>query len=113
MIDYPKNYAPLAEEEMEYISGGLTINWLALGSTALGLATSALAYLNIANIAGVAVQLQQNDPDKYPEPEGTINGNLIIDSTLTYFSSVAGAGMGLLNAAAAVGTVYLGLKSGS
>ena len=41
------------------------------------------------------------------------NGNLIIDSTLTYFSSVAGIGMGLLNIAAGVGTVYLGMKSGS
>ena len=98
MINYPKNYAPLAEEEMEYTSGGLSINWMALGST---------------NIAGVAVQLQKKDPEKYPEPEGTINGNLIIDSTLTYFSSVAGIGMGLLNIAAGVGTVYLGMKSGS
>ena len=24
MINYPKNYAPLAEEEMEYTSGGLS-----------------------------------------------------------------------------------------
>ena len=30
MINYPKNYAPLAEEEMEYTSGGLSINWLSL-----------------------------------------------------------------------------------
>ena len=30
MINYPKNYAPLAEEEMEYTSGGLSINWMAL-----------------------------------------------------------------------------------
>jgi len=104
MINYPKNYAPLAEEEMEYTSGGLSINWMALGSTVMGLAS---------NIAGVAVQLQKKDPEKYPEPEGTINGNLIIDSTLTYFSSVAGIGMGLLNIAAGVGTVYLGMKSGS
>ena len=35
MINYPKNYAPLAEEEMEYTSGGLSINWMALGSTVL------------------------------------------------------------------------------
>ena len=38
MINYPKNYAPLAEEEMEYTSGGLSINWMALGSTVMGLA---------------------------------------------------------------------------
>ena len=57
------------------------------GSTVMGVATSMLAYLNVSNIAGVAVQLQKKDPEKYPEPEGTINGNLIIDSTLTYFSS--------------------------
>ena len=101
------------EEEMEYTSGGLSINWMALGSTVMGLATSMLAYLNVSNIAGVAVQLQKKDPEKYPEPEDTINGNLIIDSTLTYFSSVAGIGMGLLNIAAGVGTVYLGMKSGS
>ena len=113
MINYPRNYAPLAEEEMEYTSGGLSINWMALGSTVMGLATSMLAYLNVSNIAGVAVQLQKKDPEKYPEPKGTINGNLIIDSTLTYFSSVAGIGMGLLNIAAGVGTVYLGMKSGS
>ena len=81
--------------------------------TVMGLATSMLAYLNVSNIAGVAVQLQKKDPEKYPEPDGTINGNLIIDSTLTYFSSVAGIGMGLLNIAAGVGTVYLGMKSGS
>ena len=70
MINYPKNYAPLAEEEMEYTSGGLSINWMALGSTVMGLATSMLAYLNVSNIAGVAVQLQKKDPEKYPEPEG-------------------------------------------
>ena len=35
MINYPKNYAPLAEEEMEYTSGGLSINWMALGSTVM------------------------------------------------------------------------------
>ena len=62
MISYPKNYAPLAEEEMEYTSGGLSINWMALGSTVMGLATSMLAYLNVSNIAGVAVQLQKKDP---------------------------------------------------
>ena len=45
MINYPKNYAPLAEEEMEYTSGGLSINWMALGSTVMGLATSMLACL--------------------------------------------------------------------
>ena len=62
MINYPKNYAPLAEEEMEYTSGGLSINWMALGSTVMGLATSMLAYLNVSNIAGVAVQLQRRTP---------------------------------------------------
>ena len=72
MINYPKNYAPLAEEEMEYTSGGLSINWMALGSTVMGLATSMLAYLNVSNIAGVAVQLQKKDPEKYPEPEATL-----------------------------------------
>ena len=75
--------------------------------------TALAGTVGTGNIAGVAVQLQKKDPEKYPEPEGTINGNLIIDSTLTYFSSVAGIGMGLLNIAAGVGTVYLGMKSGS
>ena len=56
MINYPKNYAPLAEEEMEYTSGGLSINWMALGSTVMGLATSMLAYLNVSNIAGVVAR---------------------------------------------------------
>ena len=44
----------------------LSINWMALGSTVMGLATSMLAYLNVSNIAGVAVQLQKKDPEKYP-----------------------------------------------
>ena len=64
MINYPKNYAPLAEEEMEYTSGGLSINWMALGSTVMGLATSMLAYLNVSNIAGVAVPLQKKETEK-------------------------------------------------
>lgn len=113
MMTYPKNYEPLAEEEMEYISGGLTINWGALGAALLGVGTSALAYLNIANIANTAVQLQKDDPDKYPEPEGTINGNLIIDATVSYFTSAGGVLMGLANVAAGVGTVYLTMQYGS
>ena len=106
MINYPKNYAPLAEEEMEYTSGGLSINWMALGSTVMGLATSMLAYLNVSNIAGVAVQLQKKDPEKYPEPEGTINGNLMIDSAKIYFSSLGGALLGVANVGAAAGALY-------
>ena len=51
MIDYPKNYAPLAEEEMEYTSGGLSINWMALGSTVLGVATKGL---DAAGFTGVS-----------------------------------------------------------
>ena len=106
MINYPKNYAPLAEEEMEYTSGGLSINWMALGSTVMGLATSMLAYLNVSNIAGVAVQLQKKDPEKYPEPEGTINGNLMIDSAKIYLSSLGGALLGVANVGAAAGALY-------
>ena len=68
--------------------------------------------LIISNSYGHQTYMEE-EAEKYPEPEGTINGNLIIDSTLTYFSSVAGIGMGLLNIAAGVGTVYLGMKSGS
>ena len=82
-------------------------------ASALGTGAGLLAYVNIANIGAVAAQVQKQHPEQYPEEEGTINGNLIIDSTLTYFSSVAGIGMGLLNIAAGVGTVYLGMKSGS
>ena len=59
MINYPKNYAPLAEEEMEYTSGGLSINWMSLGSTVMGVATSMLAYLNVSNIAGVAASCRR------------------------------------------------------
>jgi hypothetical protein len=82
-------------------------------ASVLGTGAGLLAYVNIANIGSVAAQVQKQYPEQYPEEEGTINGNLIIDSTLTYFSSVAGIGMGLLNIAAGVGTVYLGMKSGS
>ena len=91
---------------MEYTSGGLSINWMALGSTVMGLATSMLAYLNVSNIAGVAVQLQKKDPEKYPEPEGTINGNLMIDSAKLYFSSLGGALLGVANVGAAAGALY-------
>lgn len=82
MMIYPESYAHLSDEEMEYVSGGLSlnINWWGLASTAAGLGTTMLVYLNIANIAAISAQLQQQDPDKYPEPEGTINGNLLMDS---------------------------------
>ena len=113
MMTYPKNYAPLAEEEMEYVSGGFSINWGALGATLMGLGTSALAYLNIANIANTSVQLQKADPEKYPEEEGTVNGNLILDATVSYFTSAGGVLMGLANIAAGVGTVYLTMHYGS
>ena len=113
MMTYPKNYAPLAEEELEYTVGGFSINWWGLGSTAAGLGTSLLAYLNIANIAAISVELQRAYPDQYPEPEGTINGNLLLDSLKIYFTSLQGIALGAVNVAAAVGTVYLGLKADS
>ena len=115
MMIYPESYAHLSDEEMEYVSGGLSlnINWWGLASTAAGLGTTMLVYLNIANIAAISAQLQQQDPDKYPETEGTINGNLLMDSVKAYFSTVPGVVMGLVNAAAGVGTVYLGIKAGN
>ena len=113
MMNYPEHYAPLTEEEMEYVNGGFSINWLGLGATVLGLGTSMLLYMNVGNIAGVSNQLQQADPDKYPEPEGTINGRLMLDATVAYFTSPNGALLSLANVAAAVGTVFLTAKSGS
>ena len=114
MMEYPKNYALVPEEEMEYITGGklsTSVNPKALARTVLGVAASFLATLNVGNIAGVAAQIQKAYPEEYPEEEGTINGNLIIDSSVVYFRSLGGALLGLTNVAAAAGYVYFMLIS--
>lgn len=101
-MDYPKNYVLLTEEEMEYTTGGVS----SLVPMALGIGASLLAYLNVASIATVAAQIQQQYPDAYPEEDGTINGNLIIDSTKVYFTSLGGALCGIANIACAAGYAY-------
>lgn len=57
MINYPKNYAPLAEEEMEYTSGGLSINWMALGSTVIFLDLRFLAMIVHYHVIQAALKI--------------------------------------------------------
>lgn len=108
MMEYPRAYALLTEEEMEYTTGGLTIavDPKGIAQTLLGLASSFLATLNVANIAGVAAQIQRAYPDNYPEPENTVNTQLLVDSSIVYFSSVGGALLGLVNVGTLAGYVY-------
>ena len=101
-MTYPKNYALLNEEEMEYTTGGVNSIVTTLCSLGVGL----LSYMNIANIGAIAGQVQKEYPDLYPEEEGTLNGNLIIDSTVAYFTSPMGALLGLANLGVAAGYVY-------
>ena len=75
-------------------------------ASALGTGAGLLAYVNIANIGAVAAQVQKQYPEQYPEEEGTINGNLMIDSAKIYFSSLGGALLGVANGGAAVGALY-------
>lgn len=79
-------------------------------ASVLGTGAGVLAYVNIANIGSIAAQVQQQYPDAYPEEEGTINGNLIIDSAKIYFSSLGGALFGLANVGAAAGALYFTLQ---
>lgn len=51
-------------------------------------------------------QVQKQYPEQYPEEEGTINGNLMIDSAKIYFSSLGGALLGVANVGAAAGALY-------
>ena len=85
------------------INGG-SVN--SLLSTVCGTGAGLLGYMNVANIAGIAAQIQNAYPEQYPEEDGTINGNLIIDSSLVYFTSLGGALMGLANLGLAAGYVY-------
>ena len=131
MMTYPNSYALLSEEELEYTTGGAldaeTVgNWISTAmnvtmgvlaivnvvnaikkgqissvlASVLGTGAGLLAYVNIANIGSVAAQVQ------YPEEEGTINGNLMIDSAKIYFSSLGGALLGVANVGAAAGALY-------
>lgn len=110
MMTYPTNCALLTQEEMEYTTGGFSINWGGLAATLMGTVTSALAYLNVANIAGVSEELKKQAPEKYPEPEGTINGSLLLDATVAFYTTVPGVMLGLLTVGAGVGTVYLTMQ---
>ena len=75
-------------------------------ASALGTGAGLLTYVNIANIGAVAAQVQKQYPEQYPEEEGTINGNLMIDSANIYFSSLGGALLGVANVGAAAGALY-------
>lgn len=114
MMMYPEHYASLTEEEMEYTTGGAfnlsstTVTNLLM--TVCATATSLLAYVNVVNVGSVAAQLKKEYPDAYPEEEGTLNGNLIIDSAKVYFTSIGGAVFGIANIATAAGYLYLLLR---
>lgn len=87
-------------------SGSIT----GLMATVCGLGTTLLGYLNISSIGAIAGQIQQAYPEQYPEEGTTLNGTLIRDSSLVYFSSPVGALLGLANIGVAAGYVYCMLK---
>lgn len=79
-------------------------------ATVCGLGTTVLGYLNISSIGAIAGQIQKAYPEQYPEEGTTLNGTLIRDSALVYFSSPIGALLGLANIGTAAGYVYCMLK---
>ena len=87
-------------------SGSIT----GLMATVCGLGTTVLGYLNISSIGAIAGQIQKAYPEQYPEEGTTLNGTLIRDSALVYFSSPIGALLGLANIGTAAGYVYCMLK---
>lgn len=87
-------------------SGSIT----GLMATVCGLGTTVLGYLNISSIGAIAGQIQKTYPEQYPEEGTTLNGTLIRDSALVYFSSPIGALLGLANIGTAAGYVYCMLK---
>ena len=87
-------------------SGSIT----GLMATVCGLGTTVLGYLNISSIGAIAGQIQKAYPEQYPEEGTTLNGTLIRDSSLVYFSSPIGALLGLANIGMAAGYVYCMLK---
>ena len=116
-LTYPENYALLTMEEMTYTTGGDAEgenngsgSITGLMATVCGLGTTVLGYLNISSIGAIAGQIQKAYPEQYPEEGTTLNGTLIRDSSLVYFSSPIGALLGLANIGTAAGYVYCMLK---
>ena len=107
MMEYPKNYASLGAEEMEYTGGGFDIDWSAVASLALGAGTMALGYMNVAGVGSMAASIKNAYPEEYPEPDGAINLPLMRDATLVYFTSPSGLALGALNLACAVGYAWM------
>lgn len=95
-----------SRREAPISSGSIT----GLMATVCGLGTTVLGYLNISSIGAIAGQIQKAYPEQYPEEGTTLNGTLIRDSSLVYFSSPIGALLGLANIGTAAGYVYCMLK---
>lgn len=97
-MDYPKNYALLKEEEMEYTTGGSTLGAVLLvGGLAGGIFAGMMSsrYLN-----QLQAELKEKHPEKYlPETEETTK-TLKNDAQLAYNDSAAGLAVNLLAGAA-------------
>lgn len=98
MMNYPPNYALLAEEEMEYTTGGSTL-WAVL--LVSGLAGGILSgMLSNRYMSQLQRELQEKHPDQYaPETEETAK-KLKNDTELLYNDSAAGLAINLLAGAA-------------
>lgn len=93
-MKYPKNYALLTEEEMEYTTGGSVLGVVLLAG---GLTVGVFAgMMSSRYMAQLQTELKEKHPEKYlPETEETAKA-LKADAQLAYNDSAAGLAVNLL-----------------
>ena len=88
MLQYPKEYNLLNEEELEYTGGGSDANVALVGIGFVGNIVCALA--SNAYRGAISKKLKEKDPEKYqPAADGSV-WPLAQDTLKTYFTSVGG-----------------------
>ena len=74
-MNYPKNYAVLAADEMEYTTGGSVIGVvLAVGGLA-GTIAASVVYNNKLN--QIAAELKAQNPEEYSDPDDILTDALV------------------------------------
>lgn len=108
-MNYPKNYAVLAADEMEYTTGGSVIGVvLAVGGLA-GTIAASVVYNNKLN--QIAAELKAQNPEEYSDPDDILTDawkskKLDVDAKVQLEASGEGVG---LNVAQAVGSACFSL----
>ena len=108
-MNYPKNYAVLTADEMEYTEGGSALGGVLIAAGAAGAVVSSIIYS--VKLNQIMADLKAEHPEEYPDTDDTVtsilkNQKLTMEARLQLEGSSTGIG---INVAEAVSGLCFGV----